>query len=130
MNGWLRAALRWDDRLRGLLTGLGTFLPGLCLRLVLAGAVPCAAGVLLVAGLGTRYVAVALMVLAFVAPATVHFPADWLALAGHVQGPATGASPVNAALSWLYFLLLMVLAGQGPGRFSLDHLIARRNGLA
>lgn len=171
MNGWLLAALRWDERLRDLFTWLGSFLPGLCLRLILAYeyldagwvkvqgsnwfadvharfpfpfsafpvgldwalaiTVELGGGVLLVLGLGTRYVAAALMVLTFVAAVAVHFPADWHSLGELWRGYAVSDQGFgNFKLPLLYFLMLMVLLGQGPGRVSLDHLIARRNGLA
>ncbi|MCD6061175.1 MAG: hypothetical protein K0S16_1486, partial [Moraxellaceae bacterium] len=35
----------------------------------------------------------------------------------------------NFKLPLLYFLMFLALLGHGPGRLSLDHLIARRNGL-
>jgi putative oxidoreductase len=171
MNAFLLAALRWDDRLRDLLTWLGGFLPGLCLRLLLAFefleagwakaqgvnwfadvqarfpfpfsalpvdlnwalaiAVELAGGLLLVVGLGTRYVAVALMVLTWVAAEAVHFPLEWHSLAQLWQGYAiTDLGAGNFKLPLLYFLMLMVLACFGPGKLSLDHLVARRRGLA
>lgn len=171
MNGFLLAALRWDDRLRDLLAWLGEFLPGLCLRLLLAfefleagwakvqgnnwfgdvqarfpfpfSALPAdlnwalaisveiAGGLLLVLGLGTRYVAVALMVLTWVAAVAVHFPVEWHSLAQLWQGYAiTDQGAGNFKLPLLFFLMLMALACFGPGKFSVDHLIARRNGLA
>lgn len=171
MNAFLLAALRWDDRLRDLLTWLGGFLPGLCLRLLLAFefleagwakvqgsnwfadvqarfpfpfsalpvelnwslaiAVELAGGLLLVVGLGTRYVALALMALTWVAAVAVHFPAEWHSLAGLWQGYAiTDQGAGNFKLPLLFFLMLMTLACVGPGKLSLDHLVARRHGLA
>ncbi|MCC2637561.1 MAG: DoxX [Moraxellaceae bacterium] len=171
MNGFLLSALRWDERLRDLFTWLGGFLPGLCLRLILAfefmeagwakyqgsnwfadvqgrfpfpfGLLPVewnwalatglelVGGVLLVLGLGTRYVAAALMVLTFVAAVAVHFPAEWSSLGELWQGYAVSDKGFgNFKLPLLYFLMLLALLGQGPGKLSLDHLIARRNGLA
>lgn len=171
MNGILLAALRWDERLRDLLTWLGGFLPGLCLRLLLAFefleagwakvegsnwfaevqarfpfpfsvlpadinwtlaiAVELAGGLLLVVGLGTRYVAVALMLLTWVAAVAVHFPVEWHSLAELWQGYAiTDQGAGNFKLPLLFFLMLMALACFGPGKCSLDHLIARRQGLA
>ncbi|MDO8267688.1 MAG: DoxX family protein [Moraxellaceae bacterium] len=86
---------------------------------------------LLVLGLGTRYVAGMLMVLTFVAAYAVHFPADWSGLAELWKGYAISDDGFgNYKLPLLFFLMFMVLLGQGPGRLSLDHLIARRTGLA
>ena len=86
---------------------------------------------LLVLGLGTRYVACMLMVLTFVAAYAVHFPADWSSLAELWKGYAISDDGFgNFKLPLLFFLMFMVLLGQGPGRLSLDHLIARRTGLA
>lgn len=171
MNGFLRSALRWDERFRDLFAWLGTFLPGLCLRLLLAfeflhagwakaqgsnwfggvqarfpfpfSALPADAnwalaitvelggGLLLVLGLGTRYVAAALMALTLVAAVTVHFPAEWHSLGELWRGYALSNSGFgDFKLPLLYFLMLMALVGQGPGRLSLDHFIARRVGLA
>lgn len=171
MNGFLLSILRWDERLRDLFAWLGSFLPGLCLRLLLAFeflhagwakvqgsnwfdqvqgrfpfpfsllpadanwalaiAVELTGGVLLVLGLGTRYVAAALMVLVFVAAIAVHFPADWQSLGELWRGYALSNQGFgDFKLPLLYFLMLMALAGYGPGRLSLDHLIARRVGLA
>lgn len=170
MNGLLMAALRWDDRLRDLFTWLGGFLPGLCLRLLLAFefmeagwskvqgsnwfadvqtrfpfpfsalpaelnwnlaiAVELVGGVLLVLGLGTRYAAAALMVLTVVAAVAVHFPADWQSLGELWQGYAiSDQGQGNFKLPLLFLLMLMVLVSHGPGKLSLDHLIARRHGL-
>lgn len=171
MNAFLFSALRWDERLRGLFEWLGGFLPGLCLRLLLAFefmeagwakwqgsnwfadvqsrfpfpfsalspelnwtlviAVELGGGLLLALGLGTRYVAAALMVLTFVAAVAVHFPADWDSLAGLWRGYAiTNEGYGNFKLPLLFFVMLLALLGQGPGKLSLDHLIARRSGLA
>lgn len=170
MNGLLMAALRWDDRLRDLFTWLGGFLPGLCLRLLLAFefmeagwskvqgsnwfadvqtrflfpfsalpaelnwnlaiAVELVGGVLLALGLGTRYAAAALMVLTVVAAVAVHFPADWQSLGELWQGYAiSDQGQGNFKLPLLFLLMLMVLVSHGPGKLSLDHLIARRHGL-
>ena len=170
MNGLLMTALRWDDRLRDLFTWLGGFLPGLCLRLLLAFefmeagwskvqgsnwfadvqtrfpfpfsalpaelnwnlaiAVELVGGVLLVLGLGTRYAAAALMALTVVAAVAVHFPAEWQSLGELWQGYAiSDQGQGNFKLPLLFLLMLMVLVSHGPGKLSLDHLIARRHGL-
>lgn len=170
MNGFLRSALRWDERFRDLFAWLGTFLPGLCLRLLLAleflqagwvkaqGGngfadaqarfpfpfsmlsadanwalaifIELGGGLLLALGLGTRYAAAALMALTFAAAVALHFPAEWHSLGELWRGYAlSDAGFGDFKLPLLYFLMLMVLVGQGPGRLSLDHLIARRAGL-
>lgn len=170
MRGFLSFVLRWDERLHGLFEGLGSFLPGLLLRLILAyeflesgwekyqGSnwfgdiqtqfpfpfnvmpvdiswflatwVELVGGVLLILGLGTRYVAAALMVLTFVAAYAVHFPAEWQSLAELWRGYAVSdAGYGNFKLPLLFFLMFLALLGYGPGKLSVDHLIARRNGL-
>ncbi|MDF2445438.1 MAG: hypothetical protein K0S46_674 [Moraxellaceae bacterium] len=171
MTGLLQSVLRWDDRLRDIFNGLGSFLPGLCLRLILAfeyleagwskyqgqnwfgdiqaqfpfpfNVLPVdlswalamwfelVGGVLLILGLGTRYVAVALMVLTFVAAYAVHFPAEWDSLGDLWKGYAVINQGLgNFKLPLLFFLMFLALLGYGPGKLSLDHWIARRNGLA
>lgn len=170
MNPFLLSLLRQDERLRSLFEWLGGFLPGLCLRLLLAWefmeagwakwqgsnwfaevqsrfpwpfsalpvdlswwlviAVELGGGLLLALGLGTRYVAAALMVLTFVAAVAVHFPAEWDSLAGLWRGYAiTDEGYGNFKLPLLFFVMLLALLGHGPGKLSLDHLIARRRGL-
>lgn len=85
---------------------------------------------LLVLGLGTRYAAAMLMVLTFVAAWAVHFPPEWTTLAEFWKGYAVSDDGFgNYKLPLLFFLMFMVLLGQGPGRLSLDHWIARRQGL-
>lgn len=171
MSRLIDHVLRWDDGLRDLFTWLGGFLPGLCLRLLLAfeyfeagwskyqgsnwfgdiqarfpfpfDRLPAAlswslatwaelvGAVLLVLGLGTRYAAAMLMVLTFVAAWAVHFPVEWHSLAEMGRGYAiTDQGFGNYKLPLLFFLMLLALLSYGPGKVSLDHLIARRNGLA
>lgn len=171
MSSFTCFLLRWDERLRGLFAWLGEFLPGLCLRLILAyeylesgwakyqgsnwfgdlqasfpfpfHALPAnfnwalvtgaelIGGVLLIVGLGTRYVAAALMALTFVAAYAVHFPAEWHSLGELWQGYAiTDRGQGNFKLPLLFFVMLLALLGHGPGKLSLDHLIARRTGRA
>lgn len=170
MNDFLHSLLRWDDKLRELFIWIGSFLPGLLLRLILAfeylqsglekyhgdnwfadiqtqfpfpfNVIPVGVswwlatwfeivgGVLLVLGLGTRYVAASLLVLTFVAAWAVHFPAEWLSLGEFWMGYAvTDDGHGNYKLPLLFFIMFLALLGHGPGRLSLDHWIARRNGL-
>ena len=158
MNCGMRAVMRWDERLRGLFGGLGSFLPGLCLRLLLAagifggplglvpihaastaGAAGAAGGwavaaatvgaLLLLLGLATRYVAALFLLsgLSVVWPLLIAgSQALTLAGAGAMTGGPAGAA---AGLVVGQAAMLLVLMGYGPGRLSLDHLVARRNGL-
>lgn len=171
MNPILYHLIRWDEKLRDAFMLMGEFLPGLCLRLILAfeylqsglekyngdnwfgdiqsqfpfpfNIIPVniswfiatwfelVGGVLLVLGLGTRYVAASLMVLTFVAAYAVHFPMAWHSLGEFWMGYAVSDDGFgNFKLPLLFFIMFMALAGYGPGKLSLDHWIARRNGLA
>lgn len=170
MNHFLRKLLRWDENLREAFVWMGSFLPGLCLRLILAfeylqsglekyhgdnwfadiqsqfpfpfNVIPVdiswwlatwfeiVGAALLVLGLGTRYVAVSLLVLTFVAAYAVHFPMEWHSLSDFWMGYAVSDDGYgNYKLPLLFFIMFLALAGYGPGRLSVDHWIARRNGL-
>lgn len=170
MDAFFNRLLRWDECFRDMATWLGSFAPGLLLRLILAwefmeaglqklngqnwfadiqmqfpfpfNVIPVdlswfiatwaeiLGAVLLVLGLGTRYAAVMLMVLTFVAAWAVHFPPEWSTLAELWRGYAVSDDGFgNYKLPLLFFLMFVVLLGQGPGRLSVDHWIARRNGL-
>jgi putative oxidoreductase len=170
MNDFLHSLLRWDEKLREVFIWIGSFLPGLLLRLILAfeylqsglekyrgdnwfadiqsqfpfpfNVMPVGiswwlatwfeivGAVLLVLGLGTRYVAACLLVLTFVAAYAVHFPAEWHSLGDFWLGYAvTDDGHGNYKLPLLFFIMFMALLGHGPGRLSLDHWLARRNGL-
>lgn len=171
MNALIDRVQRWDESFRSVAAWLGSFAPGLLLRLILAfefmesgleklngqnwfadiqsqfpfpfNVIPVdiswlmatwaelLGAALLVLGLGTRYVAGMLMVLTFVAAYAVHFPAEWGTFAEFWRGYAiTDDGYGNYKLALLFFLMFLVLLGQGPGRLSLDHWVARRNGLA
>lgn len=171
MNALIDKVQRWDECFRDVATWMGSFVPGLLLRLILAyefmesgleklhgqnwfadiqsqfpfpfSVIPvdiswCMAtwveilgAVLLALGLGTRYVAGMLLVLTFVAAYAVHFPGEWQTLAELWQGYAiTDNGQGNFKLPLLFALMFLVLLGQGPGRLSLDHWVARRHGLA
>lgn len=159
MNSGMRAVMRRDECLRGLFGELGAFLPGLCLRLLLAAGIfggpvrlapvhaastagaAGAAGSWVVAattvgalflllGLATRYVAALFLLsgLSVVWPLLIT-GSQALALTG--TGAMTGGpAAVAAGLVVGQAALLLVLVGYGPGRLSLDHLVARRHGLA
>lgn len=171
MKDFLHAVLRWDDKFREAFEWMGSFLPGLCLRLILAFEylqsglekyrgdnwfadiqqqfpfpfnvlpvdlswflatwIELVGGALLVLGLGTRYVAAALLVLTFVAAWAVHFPMEWHSLGQFWMGYAvTDDGFGNFKLPLLFFIMFLALVGYGPGKLSLDHWLARRNGLA
>ncbi len=89
------------------------------------------AAILLLLGLGTRLAAFALLVLTIVATAAVHWPSDWTLFAELAQGYAiTDRGHGNFKLPLLFVVMLLPLVLRGPGRLSLDALIARASGRA
>ena len=82
--------------------------------------------VLLWLGLGTRFVAFSLLFLTFVATAAVHWPdmiSMWTDLA---KGYAiTDMGYGNFKLPLLFVVMLLPLIFNGPGKISLDYLVAR-----
>jgi putative oxidoreductase len=72
--------------------------------------------ILLVAGLGSRIVALPMMFIMVVAALTVHLS----------NGFAAGDNGFEIPL--YYFLMLLSLVAFGSGRYSVDHLIAKRSG--
>ncbi|MDI6747758.1 MAG: DoxX family protein [Rhodocyclaceae bacterium] len=84
-------------------------------------------GVALVLGLGTRFFAVSLFILTIVATASVHWPAEWSTLAELMQGYAiSDQGHGNFKLPVIFMAMFVPLILSGPGKLSLDHLIARR----
>ncbi|WP_166366910.1 DoxX family membrane protein [Pseudomonas akapageensis] len=84
----------------------------------------CAAALLL--GLGTRLSALILMVVTVVATAAVHWPADWSTLSELAQGYSISNKGYgNFKLPAIYLAALLPLLLQGPGKLSLDALLAR-----
>jgi putative oxidoreductase len=84
------------------------------------------AALALLLGLGTRIAAYALLVLSFVAVAAVHWPGEWSSLAELWRGYAISDQGFgNYKLPLLFVLMLIPLVLGGPGRLSLDALIAR-----
>lgn len=82
--------------------------------------------VALLLGLGTRLFAFVLMGVTVVAIASVHWPADWSSLAELAKGYAiTDRGFGNYKLPLLFVAMLLPLALRGPGRLSLDSLLAR-----
>lgn len=169
-SAFFSALLRWDEGFRALAMAIGSFLPGLLLRLLLAfeylqsglekyrgenwfadiqsqfplpfSVLPVeiswwlatwleiVGGILLVLGLGTRYVAAILLLLTFVAAWAVHFPPEWHSLSELWRGYAVSDEGFgNFKLPLLFALMFMVLLGHGPGRLSVDYWLARRHGL-
>lgn len=82
--------------------------------------------ILLVVGLFTRFAAYSLLVLTFVATAAVHWPdmiSMWSDLA---KGYAiTDMGHGNFKLPLLFVVMLLPIIFQGPGKISLDYLLAR-----
>lgn len=82
--------------------------------------------ILLVLGLFTRFAAYSLIVLTFVATAAVHWPdmiSMWSDLA---KGYAiTDMGHGNFKLPLLFVVMLLPIVFSGPGKISLDHLLAR-----
>ena len=88
-----------------------------------------AGAVALVIGLGTRLFSASLIVLTTVAMLSVHWPEAWSTLGELLQGYAlTDKGHGNFKLPVIYIAMLLPLVFMGPGRLSLDHLIARRMG--
>lgn len=83
----------------------------------------------LLLGLGTRIAAFALLVLTIVATAAVHWPDSWNTLGELAQGYAiTDRGHGNFKLPLLFVVMLLPLVLRGPGKLSLDALIARLSG--
>jgi putative oxidoreductase len=84
-------------------------------------------GVCLWIGLATRYWAAVLLVLSYVAIASVHWPAEWSSFAELWKGYAiTDRGYGNFKLPLILMVMLLPLLFTGAGRASLDHLIRRR----
>lgn len=83
--------------------------------------------ILLIAGLFTRFAAYSLLILTFVATAAAHWPdmiAMWSDLA---KGYAiTDMGFGNFKLPLLFVVMLLPIIFQGPGKISLDFLLARK----
>jgi putative oxidoreductase len=83
--------------------------------------------ILLVFGLFTRFAAYSLLVLTFVATAAAHWPdmlAMWSDLAKGYAIKDMGYG--NFKLPLLFVVMLLPILFQGPGKISLDYLLARR----
>jgi len=81
-------------------------------------------GVALMLGLGTRFFALALLVVTIVATAAVHWPAEWHSLAELAQGYViTDDGHGNFKLPLIFMVMLWPLMFFGAGRISLDALL-------
>lgn len=81
----------------------------------------------LVLGLFTRFWAFSLVILSVVAIAGVHWPAEWSSLAELWKGYAvTDKGFGNYRIPLLFIAMLIPLVLRGPGKLSVDHLLARR----
>ncbi len=86
-----------------------------------------AGGICIWIGLATRYWAIALLVLSYVAIASVHWPDDWSSFAELWKGYAiTDRGYGNFKLPLILIVMLLPLIFAGAGRLSLDQLIHRR----
>lgn len=80
----------------------------------------------LLLGLGTRFFGFSLLILTFVATASVHWPSEWNTLAELWQGYSVSSTDFgNYKLPLLYILMLLPLILKGPGKLSLDALVVR-----
>lgn len=85
--------------------------------------------VALLLGLGTRIAAFSLLVLTIVATAAVHWPDSWNTFGDLAAGYAiTDRGHGNFKLPLLFSVMLLPLLLRGPGKLSLDALIARLGG--
>jgi putative oxidoreductase len=77
----------------------------------------------LVLGLGTRFVAISLGVLTWVATVAVHWPSQWHSVGELAMGYAiTDMGAGNFKLPLIYGVLLLPLLTNGAGKISLDFL--------
>ena len=84
-------------------------------------------GICLWIGLATRYWSLVLIVLSYVAIASVHWPDDWSSFAELWKGYAiTDRGYGNFKLPLILIVLLLPLLFSGAGRASIDELIRRR----
>jgi putative oxidoreductase len=80
----------------------------------------------LLVGLATRFSAISLIVVTIVATAAVHWPADWSTLSELAQGYSISNKGFgNFKLPLIYLAALVPLLLCGPGKLSLDALLAR-----
>jgi len=81
----------------------------------------------LVLGLFTRFWALSLIILTVVATAGVHWPDHWNSFAELWKGYAVSDKGFgNFRIPLLLLFMLVPLLLQGPGKSSIDHLLARK----
>lgn len=79
--------------------------------------------VLLIVGLGTRFIAFSLLFLTFVATAAVHWPDNWSMLSDLLAGYSiSNDGNGNFKLPLLFVVMLLPLLFKGAGKLSLDYL--------
>jgi len=84
-------------------------------------------GFALAIGLFTRFWAFSLIVVSIVAISGVHWPEDWSSLAELWKGYAiTNKGFGNYRVPLLFIAMLLPLVFRGPGKLSLDHILARK----
>lgn len=77
-------------------------------------------------GFGTRFFAFSLLVLTFVATAAVHWPDMWSMWSDLLKGYAiSDKGHGNFKLPLLFVVMLLPLIFNGPGKLSVDHLVAK-----
>ena len=83
----------------------------------------------LLVGLGTRYASLPLIVLTIIAAIAVHIPPEsWSSVSDMINGYAiTDDGKGNYKLPLIYIVMFIPLLVMGPGRISIDFLIARGN---
>ena len=119
--GWQFVQTGWGklmnlERTAGFFANLGIPVPHA--NAVLAGGTECLGGCLLVLGLYARLASVPLMVTMLVAYAT----AEKAALAAITSDP----DKFTAAAPFLFLLVTVIVLAFGPGTFSLDRLLNRK----
>lgn len=80
-------------------------------------------------GLFTRFWAFSLIIVSIVAISGVHWPDDWNSLAELWKGYAiTNKGFGNYRVPLLFIAMLFPLVFSGPGKLSLDHILAKKFG--
>lgn len=81
----------------------------------------------LVLGLFTRFWALSLIILTVVAISGVHWPDDWNSLAELWKGYSVSNKGFgNFRIPLLFLVMLIPLLFSGAGKFSLDHMLAKK----